>query len=123
MRIFQYIAIAIIATLIITSVRNLIRRPSKLPSILWLIVWCGAGAALLNPDNTTIVARALGIERGADLVFYSAVMFGLIGFFLVYQRLRKIDRQMTLLVRKVAIQNAEQPKADHDIDRDLTTDI
>ncbi len=74
MRVFQYIAITVIIFLITISLRNLIKRPSKLPSVLWLIVWCTAFVALLNPENTTIVARLLGIERGADLVFYTSAI-------------------------------------------------
>ncbi|MEK7731822.1 MAG: DUF2304 family protein, partial [Planctomycetota bacterium] len=44
--------------------------------------------------------------RGADLVLYCAVIVMLIGFFMVYARLRRLRRDLTLLSRHLAIRDA-----------------
>ena len=82
------------------------RRPAIL---LWILVWAAAGVAIAVPSSTTWVAHALGIERGADLVFYFAVLGGLVAFFLVFLRLRNLNRQITLLTRHVATANPKPP--------------
>jgi len=53
-------------------------------------------------------AHALGIGRGADLVFYCAVVIMMIGFWMVYVRLRGLRREMTMLVRHLAILEARK---------------
>ena len=105
---FQIIALAILAIFsaltIGGAVRN--RRPA---TALWLLLWGAAAAAIVVPALTTWIAHALGIERGADLVFYFAVMGGLVGFFLVFLRLRSLNRQITLLTRHIATANPKRP--------------
>jgi hypothetical protein len=74
-------------------------------AVFWLLVWATAGVAALWPRTTMVVARALGIGRGADLILYCSVFVMLIGFFYVYTRFRKLDRAFTLLVRELAIEH------------------
>ncbi len=77
--------------------------------VFWLLVWAAGASALVWPSSTALVARALGIGRGADLLLYVSVLAGLAGFFYVYTRFRRLDRQLTLLVRKLAIAHAARP--------------
>jgi hypothetical protein len=65
------------------------------------------GIAVAFPDATSAIARPLGIARGADLVFYLAILFMLVGFYMMYVRLRRLDANITQLVRHLAIQNAQ----------------
>jgi hypothetical protein len=75
--------------------------------IFWLTVWAAGSIAIVWPHSTAVVAHALGIGRGADLVLYSSVLVMFVAFFYVYTRFRRVDRQLTLLVRRLAIQNAQ----------------
>ena len=110
MRLFQYIALVIVALIIIAILSRIARRRSKpATSIMWLLLWSAAGTAIWLPELTTTIAHTLGIERGADLVFYCAVLGGLTGFFLVYLQQRKTRRLLTLLVRQLAIDSAKIP--------------
>jgi small membrane protein len=49
----------------------------------------------------------LGIGRGADLVFYCGILAMLVGFLLFYIRYRRVEEEITLLVRHIALLEAE----------------
>lgn len=66
----------------------------------------------LFPDSTTTMARALGIGRGADLLLYLLVIGTSFGFLVMYVKLRAVRRELTLLVRKIAV--AEVLSTDRD---------
>ena len=73
----------------------------------WLSVWALGACAIVWPHATAVAAHALGIGRGADLLLYLSVLVMFVAFFYVYTRFRRLDRQLTLLVRRLAMQNAE----------------
>jgi hypothetical protein len=77
----------------------------------WILVWCGGALALAWPGLTVRIARALGVGRGTDLLLYCTVLATTWGFFWVYTRMRRVDRQLTQLVRQLAIKNAEPAAA------------
>lgn len=110
MNAFQYIVLAMLALLGVATLRSgwrgLIR---KRIAVFWLLVWGGGATALLYPRATVVVARALGIGRGTDLLLYFSVIAMLAGFFYTYGRFRRMDRQMTQLVRALAIEGARRP--------------
>jgi hypothetical protein len=111
MRLFQILAIPFIAVMLLVSARNLLQsRARLLVSTFWLLLWLATLIAVANPDRTTDVARALGIQRGADLLVYSAVLAFIVGFYLVYLRLRQLSREITLLTRELAMLDAERKK-------------
>lgn len=63
--------------------------------------------AVLFPQVTTAVANLLGIGRGVDLVLYLLIVL-FIGFVLTTTtRLRRVDRDLTLLARRLALLEAE----------------
>lgn len=104
---FQIIGTSIAAAFGLIALVGLFKRRIALPSgLLWLTIWTTAAIAILNPDWTRIVAEALGIARGADLVFYCAILAMFVGFFLVYAKLRRIEHRLTHVVREIAIEEA-----------------
>lgn len=107
---FQILALTALVMLLIVTVHKAARGGiRKRIATLWLMVWGAAGTALVWPQSTALVARALGIGRGADLILYCTVVATMVGFFYVYTRFRRLDRQLTLLVRRLAVLNAQQP--------------
>jgi hypothetical protein len=72
----------------------------------WMAVWVLGATTIIWPHFTAVAAHALGIGRGADLLLYLSVLVMFVAFFYVYTRFRKLDRELTLLVRRLAIQNA-----------------
>lgn len=106
-RLFQILALAVVGGLLALSLLALFRGwATRREGLAWTVVWLGTGIAIARPDLTTLVARVLGIRRGADLVLYCAVMVMLVGFFMVYARLRRLRRDLTLLSRHLAIREA-----------------
>lgn len=109
---FQYLVGALLTLLFVITARAGMRGGvRKRIASFWMLVWIAAGVATLWPRSTVLVARALGIGRGADLILYCSVFVMLIGFFYTYTRFRRLDRALTLLVRQLAIENALTPDA------------
>jgi hypothetical protein len=110
MSFFQYIGLGVFGFLVAVNLRSLYRGHSaRGASLAWLSVLCAGAAAMIAPNETTRIARSLGIQRGADLLLYTSILAGLVMFFLIYTRMRKFDRQITLIVRRFAIDNAQAP--------------
>ena len=104
---FQIAAIALLglvfAGTLAVTLRGLV---SRLVGAVWATIWLVAAGAIIWPDSTSVFARVLGIGRGADLVLYCFVLIVLIGFYMTYVRLRRIDSSLTRLVRHLAIEEA-----------------
>ena len=74
-----------------------------------LLVLSAMGATFtVLPDSTTTIATALGIGRGADLLIYLLVIGSSTGFLVLYVKLRAVRREVTLLVRKIALDDPAQ---------------
>jgi hypothetical protein len=109
---FQYLVMVVLVLLAWATVRAAMRGGiRKRIATFWLLIWTAVGVAALWPRSTLVVARALGIGRGADLVMYSSVLAMLIGFFYIYTRFRRLDRSLTLLVRRLAVDHPVLPDA------------
>lgn len=82
------------------------RRIGRPAGFLWLTVVLLGLLAAIAPDRTTILAQRLGISRGTDLIVYLLVLAVLQGFLIFYLRIRRMRRELTLLVRRLAILEA-----------------
>lgn len=107
MSLFQVFALSVVGCLFVASIIAMWRGWGTLrESLTWALVWLAAAVAIIWPGVTKMIANALGIGRGADLVLYCAVVVMMVGFLMVYVRLRRIRRELTLLVRHLAIRDA-----------------
>ena len=107
MNLFQSLVVGLFVVLAVFTVSAGMRGAVRKRIVaFWLSVWLAGSVAVIWPHSTAVIAHALGIGRGADLVLYSSVLVMCVAFFYVYTRFRRLDRQLTLLVRKLAIQNA-----------------
>jgi hypothetical protein len=70
--------------------------------------------AVMRPDDLTVVANALGVQRGTDLVLYALVM----GFAFVtvstYVRFREQELRYARLARSIALRSAVRPEDEPD---------
>ena len=104
---FQILALGVLACFLVITIVAIVKgAASRRDGFFWILLWLAAGTAFAWPEVTGFVARKLGIGRGADLVLYGAVVVMMIGFLMVYVRLRKLQREVTLLVRHLAIHEA-----------------
>ena len=83
-------------------------KATRREAALWIALWICAAAAILKPDITMTVARKLGIGRGADLLLYCSVGVMMVGFLMVYIRLGRLRREITLIVRHLALKESQE---------------
>jgi len=101
---FQILAISGLTVVVILTIRAVARKKiSPAAGVFWLALWIGGAIAIGWPAITVEVARALGIARGADLVSYLSILAMLVGFFLLNLRIRRMESQITAIVRELAL--------------------
>ncbi len=105
---FVLLGIAIIATLTLAARHRISGRTG----FAWSSLWIAAIVAIAFPNLTVIVAHALGIARGADLVFYLAILAMFVGFFAVFVRMRRFETEITRIVRELALRSPERGSHD-----------
>ncbi len=107
MILFQWIGIPLLALLALVTVAAAVRRQlTWSAAVAWTLLWTAAAAAIAVPDATMSLAHLLGIDRGADLVFYCAILAMFAGFFVVFVRFRRMEQQLTRIVRQLALRDA-----------------
>ena len=107
---FQWIAFAVLGiSFTITLVLTLRRSIAPRVGFAWGLLWLAAAVAVARPEITSEIAHVLGIGRGTDLVLYFAIVGMLFGFFTFYVRLRRIESDLTKIVRELAIRSADSP--------------
>jgi hypothetical protein len=112
MTLFQWLTIPALGLLLLIEVVGWLRRgAASWVGVLRGAIWVGAATAIGFPDLTTDVAHYLGISRGADLIFYAFVLAFLAVSFYFYARHVRTERQITELVRQIAIERARKGPA------------
>lgn len=84
------------------------QRQGAIPTfeaLAWSGVWIVAAIVVARPDTTTDIAQFLGVGRGADLILYGAVITLLILVFQLHVAHYKLERQLTELIRKQALED------------------
>jgi small membrane protein len=66
--------------------------------------------AILRPDDTTIIANWLGVDRGADLMEYALIIAFVFTTLSTYMRFKDLELRYARLARTVALQNARVPE-------------
>ena len=100
MNLFQILALLVVGSLLLVSLVAVVRGTiARRAGLLWVLVWLAAGVAIAQPEVTRVIAKTLGIGRGAVVVM-------LIGFLMTYARLTHLQRDLTLVVRHLATRDA-----------------
>lgn len=103
------IKIILIAGLLLLAGLCVLIIRNRLATRLFFMIQLGAGAILvLFPELANRAAHAVGVGRGADLLLYLLVLAVYAGGMLTIAKFRRLERQLTLLVRRQAVQNAEK---------------
>jgi hypothetical protein len=69
----------------------------------WTVVWVAAAIFVCLPDSTSLIARLLGIGRGADLVTYVGLLAVFYLVWRIHLTLDRLDHEITLIVREMAL--------------------
>lgn len=76
--------------------------------VLWALVWIGLIVVAVLPQTADLLAGSVGIGRGADLVVYVAVIVLFYGVFRLVVKVQKMEREMTKLVRSIAVKDLDK---------------
>jgi small membrane protein len=86
---------------------------------LTILLMIGGGIVFVwVPDETTAIAEALGVGRGADLLLYVWVILTLGLLLVLYLKVIRMGRKITLLTRAIALANARTPESRDHASRD-----
>ena len=73
-----------------------------------------AGASVLFPDVWNTLANAVGVGRGTDLLLYALIVVFLGYLTSSYLRFRGLESQITLLARRIALDEVGVLPVSHD---------
>lgn len=112
---FQIFLIVVLSVLMLATIVAFARRTvARGPLLAWGLLWTVGLIAAIDPDLTTRLANRLGIRRGTDLLLYCTTLLGLTGLFVLYTKLRRVRRDLTILTRRLTLLDAKRGPADDD---------
>lgn len=105
MSLIQVLLLVAIAYIIVkTGQKYRISAITAREFFLWVCFWLLAAVVVLFPQATDAVAQFLGIARGADLIVYIGIIILFAGLFFLLVRLERLERDVTKIVRKMALE-------------------
>lgn len=109
MNLFQWLSLSALAAVLCAEGIALGRQSAGWKQrLLRCAVWGAVALAIVDPELLQAVANRSGIGRGADLVLYLGVLAFLGVSFYFYSRYVLLQRQLTDIVRHLAIQEARR---------------
>lgn len=71
--------------------------------IIWIIIWGLIFIGVIFPEVTTVLANILNVGRGMDALIYFSIIFLFYIIFQLYLKLEKMNREITKLVKEIAL--------------------
>ncbi|MBU3705882.1 MAG: DUF2304 domain-containing protein [Mycobacterium sp.] len=110
MNFIQVLLIAAVVALLVYLLRSRTNAKAKAwVKVGYVLFVIAAIYAILRPDDTTVVANWLGVDRGADLLSYGLFIAFVFTTLSTYLRFKELELRYARLARAVALQNAQQP--------------
>jgi hypothetical protein len=105
----------LLITSIIALLVYLLRSRRNAQSRAWVkvgyLVFVMAGVyAVLRPNDTTVVAHWLGVDRGTDLMLYALIIAFSFTTLSTYLRFKDLELRYARLARAVALEGAQAPE-------------
>lgn len=107
--VIQYIATGIIALIIIQQVIKFLKdRPSFFKTVILSLFWIAVLLLIWFPEIIGWLGDLTGVGRGVDVLVYLSIIF--LFYYLLRQnnKIDKLEKQITKLVRELAKQNAKK---------------
>lgn len=108
MNTFQIVFITFCAVQAALALRRF-TKSRHLTTLAFLAAWTLAIILIANPGVTNVIAQRVGIGRGVDFVIYSLLVVFLWAHYQHYLRYKRVENEVTLLVRELAIAQAIRP--------------
>ncbi|MGB6515343.1 DUF2304 domain-containing protein [Mycobacterium sp.] len=104
----------LLITSIIALLVYLLRSRRNAQSRAWvkvgyLMFVMAAVYAVLRPNDTTVVAHWLGVDRGTDLMLYALIIAFSFTTLSTYLRFKDLELRYARLARAVALEGAQSP--------------
>ena len=104
----------LLITSIVALLLYLLRSRRNAQSKAWVkvgyLVFVLAGIyAVLRPNDTTVVAHWLGVDRGTDLMLYALIIAFSFTTLSTYLRFKDLELRYARLARAVALEGAQVP--------------
>ncbi|MCX6811163.1 MAG: DUF2304 domain-containing protein [Candidatus Berkelbacteria bacterium] len=104
MNLVQLIIVAIsVFSLLKLSIKFKRKELSLKEAFAWGVLWLIIAIVVLLPNITSIIALELGVGRGVDAVIYFSVIVIFYILFRVFIWQKKIERDITKIVRYISI--------------------
>ncbi len=106
----QVLLIVAIVTLLVYLLRS--RRSAQSRAwvkVGYVVFVLAAIYAIVRPNDTTIVANWLGVDRGTDLLEYALIIAFLFTTISTYMRFKDLELKYAQLARAVALEGARVP--------------
>ena len=106
----QVLLIAAVLVILVYLLRS--RRSAQAKAwvkIGYVLFVLAAVYAIVRPDDTTVVANWLGVDRGADLLEYALIVAFLFTTISTYMRFKDLELRYAQLARAVALEGARAP--------------
>ena len=107
----QALLIAAVITLLVYLLRS--RRSAQARAwvkVGYVVFVVAAVYAILRPDDTTVLANWLGVDRGSDLLGYALIIVFLFTTLSTYMRFKDLELKYAQLARAVALEGARTPQ-------------
>lgn len=104
------VSILAIIALVATFIRFCRADIGRAQLLFWLIFWVLAVVFVWNPRATNLLASVLGVGRGADAVFYLAIVILFYAVFRLYGKLESLEHKLSELVKKIALRDLDDHK-------------
>jgi hypothetical protein len=106
MKVFQIILIPALIFLLIAYLKRL-RRAAFDKIFIFLLAIIGI-VFVIDPEMTNKIAHFLGVGRGADLIFYLAILGFSYLIIILYSKIKKLEERLADLVRSQALNEFKQ---------------
>jgi len=104
MSLIQIILLAIIALIVLKTLQKYRAQSITVREFfLWTAFWLIGAVLVIFPDAMQTIANFVGIGRGVDLLIYLSLIILFFGMFYILVRLERIERDITKIVRKRAL--------------------
>ena len=104
------ILIFIVFVLIRLKIKYQRKEINSREAIIALVFWLIVAGASIWPHLTDVVAKIVGVGRGADLLIYLSLLFLFYSFFQIIIKLEKIDKEITEIVLAIALRKIKKDK-------------
>ncbi|ADG12929.1 Protein of unknown function DUF2304 [Methanocaldococcus infernus ME] len=111
MELIQIVGLIIILFALTRVIKQIKKKSMELEEgIFWLFVWLLALLIVIFPNFMSYLATVLGVGRGVDVIIYLSIILLFYLVYRIYARLEKLEREITKIVREIAIRDRYEPK-------------